>query len=46
MENYSSLYYMYFLAQITYYGVVVALQTNIWFVNTSTVAVFVAATLR
>lgn len=31
---------------VTYYGVVVALQANIWFVNTSAVAVFVAAALR
>lgn len=30
----------------TYYGVIVALKTNIWFVNTCTVAVFVAAALR
>lgn len=28
------------------HGVIVTLQTNIWFVNTSTVAVFVAAALR
>lgn len=30
----------------TYYGIVVALQANIWLTNTSTVAVFVAAALR
>ena len=30
----------------TYNGVIVALETNIWLVNTSTVAVFVAAALR
>lgn len=30
----------------TYYGVIVALKANIWFVNTFTVAVFVAAALR
>ena len=30
----------------TYNGVIVALKTNIWFVYTSTVAVFVAAALR
>lgn len=35
-----------FWALISYYGVVVALQTNIWFVNAGTVAVFVAAALR
>lgn len=29
----------------TYYGVIMTLKTNIWFVNTSTVAVFVAAAL-
>lgn len=28
------------------YGVIVALETNIWLVNTSAVAVFVAAALR
>ncbi len=30
----------------TYNGVIVALKANIWFVNTSAVAVFVAAALR
>lgn len=30
----------------TYYGVIVALKTNIWFANASAVAVFVAAALR
>lgn len=30
----------------TYYGVIVALKANIWFVNTCTVAVFIAAALR
>lgn len=30
----------------TYYSVIVALETNIGFVNTSTVAVLVAAALR
>ena len=30
----------------TYYGVIVALKANIWFINSSTVAVFVAAALR
>lgn len=34
------------LAKSTYYGVIVALKANIWFVNTSAVAVFVAAALR
>lgn len=29
----------------TYYGVIVALKTNIWFIYASTVAVFVAAAL-
>lgn len=30
----------------TYYGVIVALKANIWFADTSAVAVFVAAALR
>lgn len=34
------------LTTSTYNGVIVALNANIWFVNTSTVAVFVAAALR
>lgn len=34
------------LAKSAHYGVVVARKANIWFVNTSTVAVLVAAALR
>lgn len=35
-----------YILRNTYHGVIVTLQTNIWLVDTSTVAVFVAATLR
>lgn len=34
------------LLTVLTHGVIVALETNVWFVNTSTVAVFVAAALR
>lgn len=30
----------------TYYGVIMALQTNVWLIHTSAVAMFVAAALR